>query len=115
MAQTCEDLITAEEKEQPTPRERQLLERIAVDLQVLGFTMGLFPDHALLIALPALLHFQMGIADPLAESVAPKLEDQLNAPALAPELPRIRPIPRPIAALDAHRARQHHRRRRQGR
>lgn len=34
------------------------------ELQVLGFTMGLFPDHALLISLPALLQFQMGIADP---------------------------------------------------
>ena len=41
------------------------------ELQVLGFTMGLFPDHALLISLPALLQFQMGIADPLAGSVAP--------------------------------------------
>ena len=53
------------------------------ELQVLGFTMGLFPDHALLISLPALLQFQMGIADPLAGSVAPKLKDQLDAPAFA--------------------------------
>lgn len=74
---------------------------IGGELQVLGFTLGLFPEHALLIA--------------LAGSVAPKLRDQLDAPAFAPELPRIRPIPRPIAALDAHRARQHHHRRRQGR
>ena len=78
---------------------------IGGELQVLGFTLGLFPDHALLMA--------------LAGSVAPKLRDQLDAPAFAPVLPRIwpipRPIPRPIAALDAHRARQHHPRRRQGR
>ena len=58
------------------------------ELQVLGFTMGLFPDHALLIALPALLQFQMGIADPLAGSVAPKLKDQLDAPAFARALQR---------------------------
>ncbi len=58
------------------------------ELQVLGFTMGLFPDHALLIALPALLQFQMGIADPLAVSVAPKLKDQLDAPTFAQALQR---------------------------
>ena len=58
------------------------------ELQVLGFTMGLFPDHALLISLPALLQFQMGIADPLAGSVAPKLKDQLDAPAFAQALQR---------------------------
>ncbi len=58
------------------------------ELQVLGFTMGLFPDHALLISLPALLQFQMGIADPLAGSVAPKLKDQLDAPAFARALQR---------------------------
>jgi len=28
------------------------------ELKVLAFSMGLFPDHALLIALPALLQFQ---------------------------------------------------------
>jgi hypothetical protein len=60
----------------------------AGELQVLAFTMGLFPDHALLIALPAMLQFQMGIADPLAGSVAPKLKDQLNAPAFAVALQR---------------------------
>lgn len=58
------------------------------ELQVLGFSMGLFPDHALLIGLPGLLQFQMGIADPLAGSVAPKLKDQLNAPAFATALER---------------------------
>ncbi|MFZ9621513.1 MAG: hypothetical protein ACO289_09945 [Prochlorococcaceae cyanobacterium] len=58
------------------------------ELQVLAFSMGLFPDHALLIALPALLQFQMGIADPLAGSVAPKLKDQLDAPAFAVALQR---------------------------
>ncbi|MCP9882292.1 hypothetical protein KBY65_07340 [Cyanobium sp. Alchichica 3B3-8F6] len=58
------------------------------ELQVLGFTMGLFPDHALLIGLPALLQFQMGIADPLAGSVAPKLKDQLDAPTFAQALQR---------------------------
>jgi len=58
------------------------------ELQVLGFTMGLFPDHALLIALPALLQFQMGIADPLAGIVAPKLKDQLDAPTFAQALQR---------------------------
>lgn len=60
----------------------------AGELQVLGFSMGLFPDHALLIALPALLQFQMGIADPLAASVAPRLQDQLDAPAFATALQR---------------------------
>ena len=50
------------------------------ELQVLAFSMGLFPDHALLIGLPGLLQFQMGSADPLAGSVAPQLKDQLNAP-----------------------------------
>lgn len=60
----------------------------AGELQVLAFTMGLFPEHALLIALPALLQFQMGIADPLAGSVAPKLKDQLDAPAFAVALQR---------------------------
>ncbi|MFM7675437.1 MAG: hypothetical protein ACKO5F_07590 [Synechococcus sp.] len=58
------------------------------ELQVLGFSMGLFPDHALLIALPALLQFQMGVADPLAGSVAPKLKDQLDAPTFAQALQR---------------------------
>ena len=58
------------------------------ELEVLAFSMGLFPDHALLIALPALLQFQMGIADPLAGSVAPKLTDQLDAPAFAVALQR---------------------------
>lgn len=58
------------------------------ELQVLAFSMGLFPDHALLIALPPLLQFQMGIADPLAGSVAPKLKDQLDAPAFAEALQR---------------------------
>lgn len=58
------------------------------ELQVLAFSMGLFPDHALLIALPALLQFQMGIADPMAAGVAPKLKDQLNAPAFAAGLER---------------------------
>ena len=60
----------------------------AGELQVLGFTMGLFPDHALLIVLPPLLQFQMGIADPLAASVAPRLTDQLNAPDFAAQLQR---------------------------
>jgi len=50
--------------------------------------MGLFPDHALLIALPALLQFQMGIADPFAGSVAPKLTDQHDVPAFATALQR---------------------------
>ena len=58
------------------------------ELQVLGFTMGLFPDHALLIGLPGLLQFQMGLADPLAAGVAPTLQDQLNAPAFAQALQR---------------------------
>lgn len=58
------------------------------ELQVLAFTMGLFPDHALLIALPALLQFQMGIADPMAAGVAPKLRDQLDAPVFAAGLQR---------------------------
>jgi len=58
------------------------------ELRVLAFSMGLFPDHALLIALPALLQFQVGIADPLAASVAPKLKDQLDAPAFAEALQR---------------------------
>lgn len=58
------------------------------ELGVLAFSMGLFPDHALLIALPPLLQFQMGIADPLAGSVAPKLTDQLDAPAFADALQR---------------------------
>ncbi|MFM7436350.1 MAG: hypothetical protein ACKO1Q_10340 [Vulcanococcus sp.] len=58
------------------------------ELQVLAFSMGLFPDHALLIALPPLLQFQMGLADPLAGSVAPKLKDQLDAPAFAVALQR---------------------------
>jgi hypothetical protein len=53
-----------------------------------GSRKGLFPDHALLIALPALLQFQMGIADPLAGSVAPKLKDQRDAPAFARALQR---------------------------
>jgi len=60
----------------------------AGELQVLAFTMGLFPDHALLIVLPPLLQFQMGIADPLAASVAPRLTDQLNAPDFAEQLQR---------------------------
>jgi len=58
------------------------------ELEMLAFSMGLFPDHALLIALSALLQFQMGIADPLAGSVAPKLTDQLDAPAFAVALQR---------------------------
>lgn len=58
------------------------------ELEVLGFTMGLFPDHALLIGLPGLLQFQMGIADPLAASVAPRLKQQLDAPAFATALQR---------------------------
>lgn len=58
------------------------------ELQLLGFTMGLFPDHALLVGLPVLLQFQMGIADPMAASVAPRLKDQLNAPAFAAGLQR---------------------------
>jgi hypothetical protein len=58
------------------------------ELQVLAFSLGLFPDHALLIGLPPLLQFQMGIADPLAGSVAPKLKDQLDAPAFAEGLQR---------------------------
>jgi len=58
------------------------------ELRVLAFSLGLFPDHALLIGLPALLQFQMGIADPLAGSVAPKLKDQLDAPAFAEGLQR---------------------------
>lgn len=60
----------------------------AGELQVVGFSMGLFPDHALLIGLPALLQFQMGIADPLAASVAPRLQDQLDAPGFATALQR---------------------------
>lgn len=60
----------------------------AGELQVLAFSMGLFPDHALLIALPPLLQFQVGIADPLAGSVAPTLKDQLDAPAFAIALQR---------------------------
>ena len=56
--------------------------------RVLAFTMGLFPDHALLIGLPGMLQFQMGIADPLAASVAPKLKDQLDPPLFARELER---------------------------
>ena len=58
------------------------------ELQVLAFSMGLFPDHALLIAIPPLMQFQMGIADPLAGSVAPTLKDQLRAPAFATALER---------------------------
>jgi hypothetical protein len=58
------------------------------ELQVLAFSLGLFPDHALLIGLPALLQVQMGIADPLAGSVAPKRKDQLDAPAFADGLQR---------------------------
>lgn len=58
------------------------------ELKVLGFSMGLFPEHALLIGLPGLLQFQMGIADPLAGSVAPRLTDQLQAPAFAAALER---------------------------
>jgi hypothetical protein len=58
------------------------------ELQVLAFTMGLFPEHALLIAIPPLMQFQVGIADPLAGSVAPKLKDQLRAPAFAAALER---------------------------
>jgi hypothetical protein len=58
------------------------------ELQVLAFSLGLFPEHALLIGLPPLLQFQMGIADPLAGSVAPKLKDQLDAPAFAEGLQR---------------------------
>lgn len=58
------------------------------ELQVVGFTMGLFPEHGLLIGLPALLQFQMGIADPLAAGVAPRLTDQLDAPAFAAGLNR---------------------------
>ncbi|MFM7465160.1 MAG: hypothetical protein ACKO28_06775 [Cyanobium sp.] len=60
----------------------------AGELQVLAFSLGLFPEHALLIGLPPLMQFQMGIADPLAGSVAPKLKDQLNAPAFAEGLQR---------------------------
>ncbi|MBW0166130.1 MAG: hypothetical protein KXJ49_01365 [Vulcanococcus sp.] len=56
--------------------------------RVLAFTMGLVPEQALLIALPALLQFQMGIADPLAASVAPKLKDQLDVDVFARELAR---------------------------
>ena len=56
--------------------------------RVLAFTMGLVPEQALLIALPALLQFQMGIADPLAASVAPKLKDQLDVAVFAQELQR---------------------------
>ena len=58
------------------------------ELQVLAFSMGLFPEHALLIAIPPLMQFQAGIADPLAGSVAPKLKDQLRAPAFAAALER---------------------------
>lgn len=58
------------------------------ELRVLAFTLGLFPDHSLLIGLPPLLQFQMGIADPLAANVAPKLRDQLDAPAFAEGLQR---------------------------
>lgn len=58
------------------------------ELRVLAFSLGLFPNHALLIGLPPLLQFQMGIADPLAGSVAPKLKDQLDAPAFAEGLQR---------------------------
>ena len=60
----------------------------AGEIRVLAFTMGLVPDHALLIGLPAMLQFQMGIADPLAASVAPKLKDQLDSPVFARELQR---------------------------
>jgi len=56
--------------------------------RVLAFTMGLVPEQALLIALPALLQFQMGIADPLAASVAPKLRDQLDVALFAREWQR---------------------------
>ncbi|MBM5790304.1 MAG: hypothetical protein FJ053_00845 [Cyanobacteria bacterium M_surface_10_m1_298] len=69
------------------------------ELQVLAFSMGLFPDHALLIAIPALLQFQMGIADPLAGSVAPKLKDQLQAPAFASALQRGSEVIGPIRDL----------------
>jgi len=58
------------------------------ELQVLAFSMGLFPEHALLIAIPPLMQFQVGIADPLAGNVAPKLKDQLRAPAFAAALER---------------------------
>lgn len=61
---------------------------VAGEQRVLAFTMGLVPDHALLIGLPALLQFQMGIADPLAASVAPKLKDQLDPALFAGELER---------------------------
>ena len=69
------------------------------ELQVLGFSMGLLPDHALLIAIPALLQFQMGIADPLAGSVAPKLKDQLQAPTFAAALQRGSEVIGPIRNL----------------
>ena len=69
------------------------------ELKVLAFTLGLFPDHALLIALPPLLQFQMGIADPLAGSVAPKLKDQLDAPAFAEHLQRGAAVVGPIRDL----------------
>ena len=58
------------------------------ELQVLAFSMGLFPEHALLIAIPPLMQFQVGIADPLAGNVAPKLKDQLSAPSFAAALER---------------------------
>lgn len=58
------------------------------ELQVLAFSMGLFPEHALLIGIPPLMQFQVGIADPLAASVAPKLKDQLRSDAFASSLER---------------------------
>lgn len=48
------------------------------ELQVLFISMGLFPNHGLLIALPALVQFEVAIADPLAGSMAPKRNDQLD-------------------------------------
>jgi len=69
------------------------------ELQVLAFSMGLFPDHALLIAIPPLMQFQVGIADPLASSVAPKLTDQLRAPAFAAALERGANVVGPIRDL----------------
>ena len=66
------------------------------ELQVLAFSMGMFPEHALLIAIPPLLQFQEGIADPLAGSVAPKLKDQLRAPAFAKALERGSTVVGPI-------------------
>ena len=68
----------------------------AGELQVLAFTMGLFPDHALLVGVVGLLQFQMGFTDPMGSVVAPRTKDQLNAPAFAVALQRGADVTGPI-------------------